>query len=546
MSQQGCFDLTCTMASRASEVLTSASVFRPVVPLPRDLATHLKICFEDILIQGITIFGDVTLCGTSHPNRLQTPAYKPEPILIEILTTLLIHPKYTTRALAEHKEIPQRSIHILRGLVESIGPLSIDLSIAYSLKSAEGRHARSGNDFDDESIDVKKVLGNRGRLKDNAKDFWQIVGWAFNCSVVHHRRWKYWKVWLDYMLDVLDADWDARERLDIEETGTSYGGDSFQAKSTRRSEALIVQYLSDVGRSTKLQTVVDSIFTDGGGHDMASYPEVFPNETLGASAVKKVEKQVNYTKGFGNLEEGDDDEMEFGIAALGDEELSCSQISQSTDDGEATPDHWLGGSESITLRQRIIIQLSRVSLYLPQNFVPIRTLYTCLTDAIKSLPVESFSLLMSGTSSTFLPDNVQVSLSGMLLARYLPKDAPNPRNFRKGQDNDDLNRDTLEKCYLPFAASTSSAEDNAKVSILVETAFRLCVKSGVIARRSPGLKTAVEKGIRAREFKVNSTKPKARGASKMQKRDDSPDKMWLKTSGLRIRAMLAFLEQAGS
>ncbi len=96
----------------------------------------------------------------------------------------------------------------------------------------------------------------------------------------------------------------------------------------------------------------------------------------------------------------------------------------------------------------------------------------------------------------------------------------------------------LERCFLPFAANTSSVEDNAKVSLLVETLFRLLATHGGI-EYTPELMVAVEKGVNAREKKCKGTRKKKFGSSK-----DDEDMYWLKSSAVRMNLLLGQHEKA--
>jgi hypothetical protein len=188
---------------------------------------------------------------------------------------------------------------------------------------------------------------NRGRIRACATDFWHIVGWAFNCSVVYRKRWKYWKVWLDYMLDVLDADWNEREVQDEAD-------EVDQDHSKMRKNSLLVKYLSDVkGRSSALKRVVGSIFVDGGSEDLKTYPEVFANETQEVKSQngQKRKREDDFEHKFGDYNDEEDD-LEFDSGTLAP--------SQETDDEEESPapDPWMGGPESITLRQRVLTLVS--------------------------------------------------------------------------------------------------------------------------------------------------------------------------------------------
>ena len=65
----------------------------------------------------------------------------------------------------------------------------------------------------DESMPLNDILGNEESLWSRADDFWHAVGWAFNCSVRYPGRWERWRIWLELMCDVLQDDWNERERI---------------------------------------------------------------------------------------------------------------------------------------------------------------------------------------------------------------------------------------------------------------------------------------------------------------------------------------------
>ena len=137
-----------------------------------------------------------------------------------------------------------------------------------------------------------------------------------------------------------------------------------------------------------------------------------------------------------------------------------------------------------------------------------------------------------------LPPEVFVSLSQLITLRLLPNHAPQPRSVCQ-RKSDDLSQLILEKCFLPFSANTSSTDDNATVSILVESIFRLLLKDTKFCR-SRSLKAAIETGILARENKCKNDKRRKENSAKKKEADD---KMWLIASGNRLRSMLAWVEQ---
>lgn len=298
--------------------------------------------------------------GTSHPKSLAIPALAPLPLHIEVVSVLLVHPRYTTQApQKERAELASRCISFLRSILSNLGPLNANLAEAFSLADARSRGSRRRHGGDDTSSDedeeeyanLKGIVANQGRIRRCAIDFWHIVGWAFNCSVVHRKRWKYWVVWLDYMLDVLDADWKEREAQDEADPAPQ---DIFKL----RRNCLLVKYLSDVkGRSSALKRVVGSIFVDGGSEDLRAYPEVFADEILEIKSQngQKRKREDDFEHKFGDYNDEEDDlEFDSGTPAP----------SQEIDDGPGSsgPDPWMGGPESIALRQRVLVLVSGMLL----------------------------------------------------------------------------------------------------------------------------------------------------------------------------------------
>lgn len=134
---------------------------------------------------------------------------------------------------------------------------------------------------------------------------------------------------------------------------------------------------------------------------------------------------------------------------------------------------------------------------------------------------------------------VFVSLSQFLLLRLLPNTAPRPQNV-SGRVTDDLDQEILEKCFLPFSAATSAIDDNARVSILVESIFRMFLLEGFTIYRKPSLTAAIEKGIKARESKTKGDRRKR--DNRALRKEEERDRVWLRASGERLKSLLAGLE----
>jgi hypothetical protein len=132
------------------------------------------------------------------------------------------------------------------------------------------------------------------------------------------------------------------------------------------------------------------------------------------------------------------------------------------------------------------------------------------------------------------------SLSQLLLYRSISQEAPLHRD--DDEDPDGLNIRILVEDYLPFEANTVSIEENAKVSLLVETLTRIFVlaqgSTYSFETHIPSLKNAIEKGIAAREAKITSDR---RRRATRTKEEDVDGKMWLNSSGKRLRALATML-----
>lgn len=238
------------------------------------------------------------------------------------------------------------------------------------------RRGRSGggDDGSSESGDedrMEGVVANQGRVRRCAKDFWHVVGWAFNCSVAYPKRWKYWKVWLGYMLDVIEGDWEEREAEDRE--GDRQPLESTQSTDMSHSalqESLLVRYLSGAtGRSSGMKRVVGAVFAAGSADDLRAYPEVFPNETRDVQAQngQKRKRVDSINPEFGGLDDVNVDEMAFDSSQT-DQPVDSSQNSS---EEEVAVDPWMAYPESIFLRQRILVMVSLPgTLYQPLLTTP--------------------------------------------------------------------------------------------------------------------------------------------------------------------------------
>lgn len=393
---------------------------------------------------------------------------------------------------------------------------------------SRGGDCSPGGGDDPESINSE--IANAGSVWARAEDFWQVVGWGLNCSVACPKRWARWKVWLEFMMEVLEDDWAVREGM-----GGEAGGDSAEQTMER---SLIAKYLrlEEGGKLGGNRRVVRAVFADGGTKARNEFTEVFRNETKARrkksdGVVRRPEKKVNVEEDeFADyLEEANDEDDDEGDAEeVAKNPAPASTSSPSKDDLPNTDGSaLLGGMDALTLRLRLLALLSNVSDTLPKRFLPIGALYDLYNDHIRPLPLATFQLLTcpSSTIPTFSPV-ARSALNQFILRSLIASSAPNP-------PTDDLDQDLLERYFLPYAANTAGVADNAKVSLLLESLLRLVLRY-IGVKVTEGLERAVRVGIEAREKKSGQDRRK-KGVGK---KGDEGDRAWLVGSGERLMALL--------
>ncbi|EHA26742.1 hypothetical protein ASPNIDRAFT_171431, partial [Aspergillus niger ATCC 1015] len=549
-------------------------VYRSPKPVPFELAQHAAIFFEERLYtQALNFLLNILTSGTVA----SAPVYTPPVQQLALAATLLIHPSTTTRAkTTEEEEAPLAALRLLRLTKTLVGPISSKLSVAFSFNKPDfPRHTRRRPVAEDipppsdlSSEDTKPLnldLGQSLSLWSNAEDFWHVVGWAFNCSVRHRPRWTWWQVWLEYMCDVLESDWNERFRQYKEaHTGNAISeqGPPPSPKKGRRKkmhhdddpalhilrESLIFRYIH--GASTTYgpyRRIVRSIFADGGSTSRNEFREVFDNELKYAQAhtstSRKRSAQVNI------------DENEFGDYLTDDdpvEDGECDNENKDTDEtnanfeGEVYPSDsntsrtkqlptkhipymhgdvgFYGGMRSLGLRQRLLQLLSTVSQYLPDDFIPLEDLYHLYAENIRHLPLPVFQAFISPSTLPYLSGPAKTTLCEFLLFRMRESAALD-------SDEEYLNQAKLEQCFLPYAASTKSIADNTKVSIALESLIILLADNGMLSV-TKSLREAVHKGVN-RRFDRSEYQSKKYVQEAYRWADDI-ERAWLEESAERL------------
>ena len=447
------------------------------------------------------------------------------PHFLSLIATLTVHPTLTTRAKSiERSHAAGLAGRYLRVILEGVGPIESNLAEAFKFRSLgtgsrrnpRGRQRTSkaeGPRKDDEEI--VNDLANIGSLWTRGEDQWQVIGWAFNCSILHRRRWDVWRGWLAYMVDVLEADWNMRfaegwESLEQSLLVRQIRGESMTAGNDRR--------------------ILRAIFADGKGRAANEFREVWPNETKELrkeddpkKPVKRIDIEANDYGDYMDEENDADleDESENSIPRSASPSKAGRKGVKSKASYDA--DH-LGDADSLHLRLRLLALLSAVSAHIPRCFVSTRNLYDLLLEYIRPLPLPTFFLVISPAGLRHFPVSAASSLTQYILLTIISSSAPQP-------PNDHLNQEVLEQCYLPWAASSIGTVDNAKVSLCVETLLRLLDREGALDGTERLLETA-ERGIKARQNRLDRKKGKG-GRDSSGGRDE--DIGWLEGSAERIR-----------
>lgn len=250
-----------------------------------------------------------------------------------------------------------RYLRCIQTTVDGPAYPAIRKAFAFSEEKARRRgpahRNAAGSQSPEPGGDVERIAGdvaNAESLWGRAEDFWHIVGWAFNCSRVHKKRWARWKPWLGMMLDVLETDWDFCLRRSREE------GAKFEATL---QESLLWHYIvgsaSSANRTVR-RRIARAILAAASDESLKDYPEIWEKELEGPLRKAKKEKQLGQV----NFEAGDladydnDEDMQDAPSEGSDEDGS----SDDSDDGSLSDHHdaarRLGGMDAIDLRHRLI------------------------------------------------------------------------------------------------------------------------------------------------------------------------------------------------
>ncbi|EEQ88255.1 hypothetical protein RJZ56_000417 [Blastomyces dermatitidis] len=533
-----------------------APKYRRAKPLPFELSRHCNIYFEEKLYhQALHLLLSLLSSGTIASG----PAFVPTTQQLAVAATLVVHPSTTT--LAKSREAAHASttaLQLLRLTNKLVGPLAAQFGSAFAFtRYASSRHrgSRRKNDgsegagapgMDSYPGLINMDIARRGSIWFQSEDFWSAVGWAFNCAVLYPKRWSRWRVWLEFMCDVLEDDWAEREKL-IDSSKNGVG--ALSSDDTLR-QSLIFKYISGTsGVSSQHRRIVRAIFADGNQASLNEFKMIFRNELKEPEKdkdhLKRREADVNVDEGiFGDYLARDEDDVDEENDAVytGDTRPSRPKrsrttaptpFSRSAENLDMHPSYksssithsgqetLLGDVSAIGLRQRLMQILSRVSDALPEDYMTVEDLYQLFGEFVRPLSLPTFQLLVSCPMLSNFADNARTTLCKTILSLLLHQHPNSEQTY--------INQSTLEKYYLPFAANTNDAIENAKVSILLETLLLLLASNDML-QVQPSLRAAIQKGIIARADKAQSDAKKSQDKRKL----DEIGWAWLIESGERI------------
>jgi len=305
------------------------------------------------------------------------------------MATLAVHPMWTNRATEpENVKIANDALFLLEHVNSIVGGTNANFTSAFKFLDKfdfRDRRRRTGDHVDSPEEDgkLKIKLANQNAIWNLAEDFWRVVGWAFNCSCQHPKRWEIWRPWLEFMLDALEDD--LRERISAVEPLREDGKEA--AANTLLSESLIAQYClaTGDGRASK-RRVMRAILANGCKKGLDEFHEIWKNETKPPKE-KKMEELVSKKKiDFDNDEYGDymdmddSEEEEDDLPSTPKATTSARSSRKRGRPSSATPDvdaeseysasSDYGGYEAVHLRQRLIALVSESSVLVQHTLTP--------------------------------------------------------------------------------------------------------------------------------------------------------------------------------
>lgn len=506
-----------------SGILTN---YRPAAPLPFELQTHIHIYLEEILFsQAIDFLSSLVSASTANAAK-KIPVASPE--ILGLIATLTVHPSFTSRAPnAERLNQATSASQLLWVLLKTTGPVNARLNEAFRFRRFDGWNGMRGEPKGQDEDGRNKLrikYAEEESLFSLVSDFWAVVGWALNCACLrglYATRWEYWRLWLEYMLDVLERDWAVREATEACE------------------QSLLWKYVSTAaGANVKARYILRAIFADASPKASSEFQAVFPKEMKPPRTDKEQYQKQEVTVDVDEEVYGDylndsdtttdeDDHFDSGRDSLnprpskrlrtrtpsarrrnprtGKSAPADQEDSDSSLNNDATTVHPLGGRRAISIRLRLLQLLTNICAHpdlskpgFENVFPDPHELFTLFVEFIRPLPLTAFERLILPSGSKELRSETRVALCEFILQRMVDND-----NGSNVSTLAPMTQERLVREYLPFTATANTIEFQAKYAVLVEAIVRTLLeeKNSVLAR-SDELSQAVSEGTAAREKKA--------------------------------------------
>lgn len=304
--------------------------------------------------QGLEIFDSVVFSGFSTPGEQPTPGLMPPPTFLRFVITLMAHPFHTTqlRKGMLPSKAPIAAYMLVHRIIKIIGPVNASLDKIWVFDRGR-RSVRRGNRENRElspSADdaISGELANEESLFSRVEDVWDVVGWAFTCSVLHPARWTWWGNVLECLLLTLETDWDYRRE--------KYKNAGEKAERVLR-ESIAVKMLPETRGTGGYRRVVRAILANGSAKAQEFHP-VWEDELFAHRPKKKGQRTLGGFMGeFGDDEETKTPKKTDKTLDENDDPLDeDDDIDIDMSDAPPTPstyDSW-GGVTAFSLRQRFL------------------------------------------------------------------------------------------------------------------------------------------------------------------------------------------------
>ncbi|KAH7082940.1 hypothetical protein BKA63DRAFT_460864 [Paraphoma chrysanthemicola] len=509
---------------------------RPTKQASYELCNHAKAYLEGgQFASGFDFLYSLLAVGTS----ISTPAqpyigFLAPPAYIALAASLIVWPKITTKTRSkESKKGSDAALRYLRCVHTTIdGPAYPTIRKAFSFpeehtrRRAPAHRSAAASLSPEPSGDVERLSGdaaNADNVWTRAEDFWQLVGWAFNCSVRHQKRWHRWRLWLQTILDFLEADWDfCVKRSEVTEDNEAILQESL-------AWHYIIGSASSANRGAR-RRMVKAILARASPESLKDFPEIWKDETAGPPRKTKDDTHV----GKVDFETGDmgdydsDAEMQDASQNVDEESSSSSTEEDGSIGGVRAAVKALGGIDAIDLRQRLIALLTQVAANLPTEFTTLSDLFDNILEDFTQLPTIMFGTLLS---TSRLAGLFQVAFCNNLLLPMVSGTVPDYFRHEPIQQHFEYNLLTLKATSQSFAT-------NAKISLILEQMMMYMVSQGAFTPTG-SLRTALESGIQARQRVYGTGKGRKGNAE-----EEAQAQELLKACSERMLGMLDLLEMA--